>query len=121
MRSELLHSSSCGSKRPVSSDVDMEILGGPPSKTVMSDMESVSKTSESSSRNLLRMSIVGQSVPSTSHYDGTDYGTSELESSARKKAHEPVRTNVSVGSSEGFSLYSISETCPGLGTGRTKF
>ena len=44
LRSELQQSSSCGSNRPVSSDVDVERLGGPPWKSVMFDVESGSNT-----------------------------------------------------------------------------
>ena len=67
------------------------------------------------------MSIVGQSVHSTFQYSGTDYGTSELESIARKKADEPVGANGCVGSAEGFWLSFRTETQPGFGTGRTKY
>ena len=66
------------------------------------------------------MSVFGQSVPSNSQYDRTNSATSDLESFARRKADEPVRTNVCAGSAEGFSLYSRTETQPGLGTGWTK-
>ena len=90
LRSELQHSSSCGTKRPLSSDVDVQNLGRPPSKSVMFDIENGSDTCESSSRKLHRMSIVGHAVPSSSQYGGAEYGTSELASIARKKADEPV-------------------------------
>ena len=120
LRSELLQSCSCGTKRPLSSDVVVERLGGPRLESFMFDIQSGSYTCESSSRNFFGMSIVGQSVPKTSQYDGTDYATSELESIARKKADEPVGAIVCVGSAERFSLYSRTETHLGLGTGRTK-
>ena len=119
LRSELQQS--WGTKRLVSSDVDVEKFGLPPSKTAMFDIESGSNTRESWSRNLLGTSIVEPCVPSTFQYGGTDYGTSELEPVARKKADEPVGANVCVGSAENFSLYSGNETQSGHGTGRTKY
>ena len=100
--SKLFHNRSCASKRTVSIDVDVERLGGPPSKSVMFDIESGINTRVSASQNLLGMSIVGQFVPSTSQFGGTDYGTSEKESIARKKADEPVGGKICAGSAEDF-------------------
>ena len=107
--------------RGLSSDVDVERLGGPPSKSFLFDIERGSNTRESSSRKLLGVSIVGQSVHSTSQCGETDYGTSELECIARKTANEQVRTNVCVVSAEAFLLYSRTETQAGYGTGRTNY
>ena len=69
LRSELQHSS-CDSKRLVSIEFDVDMLGGPPSKSGMFDIESGSKTRELSGRNLPGMSVVGHSVPSTSQHIG---------------------------------------------------
>ena len=44
LRSQLQHSSSCGTKRPVSSDIDVEMLSGPPSKSFKFDIEGGSNT-----------------------------------------------------------------------------
>ena len=121
LRSELQHSTSCGTQSPVSSDVDVESLGGPPSKSAMFDIENGSNTRESLTRKLPGMSIVGQVVPSSSQYGGTGYCTSELETVARRKADEPVGANVCVGSKEGFSWSSRTGTQPDLGTARTKW
>ena len=104
LRSKFQHSNSFVTKRPVSRDVDVEKLGGPPSKSVIFDIESGSNTRELSSRNLLGMSIVGQVVRSTSQYGATDHDTSELESIAQKKAVELVRASVYIGTTERFSL-----------------
>ena len=121
LRSELQQITSCGTKRRVSSDIDVERLSGPPSKSVMFDIERGSNTLESSSRILFEISTVGQCVPITSQYGGTDCGTSELESIARKTTDEPVETNVCVGSAKRFSLHSIIETETSLVTGWTKY
>ena len=64
-QTELRHSSSCGTKRRVSSKVDVENLGGPPSKSALFDIGSLSNTRESSSPNLLGMPVARLSVPST--------------------------------------------------------
>ena len=81
-------------------EVNVERLGGPPSNSVMFDFESVNFTRESSTRKLHGISVIGQSVHSTSQYDGTDHVNFELESIARKKADEPVGAIVCVGSAE---------------------
>ena len=106
---------SFGTERRVPKEVDVERLGGPPSKSVIFDIESGSNSGESSGRNFLGMSAVGLSIPNTSQHGGTDYGTSELMAIARKKGDETVGASVAVGSLERLSLYSKNETQPGLG------
>ena len=109
LRSELQRSSSCGTKRPVSSDVDVETLGRSPWESVMFDIQSGTMTRESSSRKFFGMSFVAQSVPSTSQFIETDNGTSEWESIARKMADWPFGVKVCVGNADKYSLYSRTE------------
>ena len=67
------------------------------------------------------MANVEYSFLSSSQFDGTEYGTSELESVVRKRADEITETRVSVIGVINDLPVPTSETQPGLGKGCTKY
>ena len=67
------------------------------------------------------MSDVGQSFPSSSRTDGTDYGTSELESIARRRVDDVSRRRDHAAAGMGLPCFSGSTVQQGLGTRRSKF
>ena len=121
LRSELQQINCNSIKTRVTWGVDVEILGGPPSKSVVLDVASECNVRGLFSCCLIGLSLMGQSFPSTSKFSGTDYCISELESLVRKKAEEPVVAHVCVGSAVRFCLPSRSDAQPGLGTGQTTY
>ena len=76
-----------GSKRPLC-DVDMGVAVERPSKSVAFDIEDAGGRLFSERCTLVGVSDAGQSFPSSSRPDDTDYGTSELESIARRRVDD---------------------------------
>ena len=72
-----------GGKRPLC-DVDIVVADERPSKSVAFDIDDAGGRLFSEKCNLVGVSDAGQSIPSSSRPDHTDYGTSELESIARR-------------------------------------
>ena len=73
-----------GSKRPLC-DVDIGMADERPSKSVAFDIDVAGGRLFSERCTLVGASDAGQSFPSSSRPDDTDYGTSELESIARRR------------------------------------
>ena len=73
-----------GSKRPLC-DVDIGVADERPSKSVAFDIDDAGGRLFSERCTLVRVSDAGQSFPSSSRLDDTDYGTSDLESIARRR------------------------------------
>ena len=73
-----------GSKRPLC-DVDIGLADERPLKSVAFDIDDAGGRLFSERCTLVGVSDVGQSFPSSSRPDDTDYGTSELESIARRR------------------------------------
>ena len=73
-----------GSKRPLC-DVDIGVADERPSKSVAFEIDDSGGRLFSERCTLVGVSDAGQSVPSSSRPDDTDYGTSELESIARRR------------------------------------
>ena len=73
-----------GSKRPLC-DVDIGLADERPSKSVAFDIDVAGGRLFSERCTLVGVSDAGQSFPSSSRPDDTDYGTSELESIARRR------------------------------------
>ena len=73
-----------GSKRPLC-DVDIGVADERPSKSFAFDIDDAGGRLFSERCTLLGVSDAGQSFPSSSRPDDTDYGTSELESIARRR------------------------------------
>ena len=71
-------------KRPLC-DVDVGVADERPSKSVAFQLENVGGRLPSRECELVGVSDAGQSFPSSSRPDDTDYGTSELESIARRR------------------------------------
>ena len=85
LRSELRERSiGGGSKRPLL-DVDIDVADERPSKSVAFDIDDVGGRLLSERCTLVGVADAGQSFPSSSRPDNTDYGTSELESIARRR------------------------------------
>ena len=72
-----------GSKRPLR-DVDIGVADERPSKSVAFEFDDAGGKFVSERCTLVGVSDAGQSFPSSSRPDDTDYGTSELESIARR-------------------------------------
>ena len=77
----------CGSKRPLC-DVDIGVADERPSKSVAFEIDDAGGRLFSERCTLVGVSDVGLSFPSSSRQDDTDYGTSELESIARRRVGE---------------------------------
>ena len=109
----------CVGKRPLC-DVDVGAADERPSKSVAFQLDDTGGRFSSGECELVGVSDAGQSFPSCSRPDDTDYGTSELESIARKRV-DVVRGGKVCGAS-GLDLPSSSVTTVlnGLGTGRSK-
>ena len=73
-----------GSKRPLC-DVDIGVTDKRPSKSVAFEIDDAGGRLFSERSTLVGVSDAGQSFPSSSRPDDTDYGTSELESIARRR------------------------------------
>ena len=109
-----------GSKRPLC-EVDVGVADERPSKRVAFEFDDACGRLLSESCALVGVSDVGQSFPSSCRPDDTDYGTSELESIARRR----------VGDLSGGRVYGTAESDlpgssgatvqPGLGAGRSKY
>ena len=76
-----------GSKRPLC-DVDIGVADERPSKSVAFDTDDAGGRLFSERCTLVGVSDAGQSFPSSSRPDDTDYGTSELESIARRRVDD---------------------------------
>ena len=109
-----------GMKRPLC-DVELDVADERPSKSVAFDVEDSIGKSVCNRYPVIGMSDAGQSFPSSSRLDETEYGTSELESIARRRVDnlgggwffEAVESNLPAVS--GASVQ------PGLGGGRSKY
>ena len=109
-----------GSKRSLC-DVEFGVADERPSKSVAFEVDDSGGKSLCDRYTVIGVSDAGQSFPSSSRPDDTEYGTSELESIARRP----------VGSLSGGRVFEVAESDlpavsgatvqPGLGAGRSKF
>ena len=109
-----------GSKRPLC-DVEIGVADERPSKSVAFEVDDSGGKLFCDRYTLIGVSDAGQSFPSSSRLDDTDYGTSELESIARRR----------VGSLSGGRFFEAVESDrpavsgatvrPGLRAGRSKY
>ena len=120
LHSELVEGCSSG-KKCLSTGEDLTVLGGPPSKSVMFNIAGESTFHESTARRSCSVANLGYSFRIPFQFDGTEYGTSELLSIARKRADENTGARVSV--SQAIDVLSVpgSETQHGLRKGPRKF
>ena len=106
-------------KRPLG-DVDVSAVDERPSKSVAFQLDDACGRLSSGICDLVGVLNAGQSFPSSSRPDDTDYGTSELESIARKRVD--VGGGERIWEAAGLDLPVSSRTTVqhGLGTGRSK-
>ena len=117
MRPEIAGGGTGGASKRLSSEVEVTMLGELPSKCVMFDIASGSNLHESTSHGLLGVANVGHS---SSQFDGTDYGASELESITRRQANEATGARVSRVGAVDVLTVAEGETREGLSSDCTK-
>ena len=121
LRSELREKNICGgSKRPLC-DVDIGVADERPSKSVAFEIDDAGGRLFSERCTLVGVSDAGQSFPSSSRQDDTDYGTSELESIARSRVGDVSERRVCEASGLDLPGSSGATVQPGLGAGRSKY
>ena len=108
------------SKRPLC-DMHVGAAGKRPLKSVAFQFENAGGRLSSSGCELLGVSDAGQSFPSSSPPDDTDYGTSEVESIARKRVGDVSERRVHEVAGMGLPFSSGTTMQHGLDTGRSKY
>ena len=121
LRSELQEKTIGGRSERSLCDVDFGVVDERPSNSVAFDFDDSGGRLFSDRCTLVGLSDAGQSFPSSSRPGDTDYGTSELESIARRR----------VGSLSGGMVFEVAETDlptvsgapvrPDLGVGRSRY
>ena len=109
-----------GSKRPLC-DVDIGLADERPSKSVAFDIDDAGGRLFSERCTLVGVSDAGQSFPSCSRPDDTDYGTSELESIARRQVGDFSGGRICETAESDVPGFSGATVQPGLGAGRSKY
>ena len=109
-----------GSKRPLC-DVDIGGADERPSKSVAFEFDDAGVKLFSERCTLVGVSDAGQSFPSSSRPDDTDYGTSELESIARRRIGDLSGRRVCEAAESDLPGFSGATVQPGLGAGRSKY
>ena len=108
------------SKQPLC-DVDVGAADERPSKSVVFQFGNAGGRLSSAGCEFVGVSDAGQSFPSSSRPDDTEYGTSELESIARKRADDVSGRRVHEATGMGLPCPSGTSVQHGLGTGRSKY
>ena len=113
---------SSGRNKRLSNWEDVTVTVGPLPKIVMFIFAGESTVNESTGHWSCSVAKVVNSFLNSIQFDGTEYGTSELESIARKRADEITGARVSL-SEAAIEVLSVprGETQLGLERGRTKF
>ena len=109
-----------GSKRPLC-DVDTGVADERPSKSVAFDIDDAGGRLFSERCTLVGVSDVGQSFLSSSRPDDTDYGTSELESTARSRVGDLSAGRVCETAESDLPGFFGATVQPALGAGRTEY
>ena len=109
-----------GSKRPLC-DVDFGVADERPSKSVAFEIDDAGGRLFAERCTLVGVSDAGQSFPSSSRSDDTDYGTSELESIARRRVGDVSERRVCEAAGLDLPGSSGATVQPGLGAGRSKY
>ena len=107
------------SKRPLC-HVDVGAADERPSKSVAFQLDNTSRRLSSGECELIGVSDAAQSFPSSSRPDYTDYGTSELESIARKRVDDVSGRRFREATGLDLPGYSRTTVQHGLGTERSK-
>ena len=109
-----------GSKRLLC-DVDIGVADERPSKSVAFDIDDAGGRLFSERCTLVGVSDAGQSFTSSSRPDDTDYGTSELESMARRRVDDLSGGRVCETAESDLPGFPGATVQPGLGAGRSKY
>ena len=109
-----------GSKRPLC-DVELGVADERPSKSVAFDVGGSIGKSVCDRYTVIGVSDAGQSFPSSSRLDDTEYGTSELESIARRRVDNLSGGRVFEAVESNLPSVSGAIVQPGLGAGRSKY
>ena len=109
-----------GSKRPLC-DVNFGVADERPSKSVAFEIDDAGGRLFSERCILVSVSDAGQSFPSSSRPDDTDYGTSEVESIARRRVGDVSGRRVCEAAVLNLPGSSGAQMQPGLGAGRSKY
>ena len=109
-----------GSKRPLC-EVDVGVADERPSKWVAFEFDDAGGRLLSERCTLVGVSDAGQSFPSSSRPGDTDYGTSELESIARRRVGDLSGRRVCGTAESDLPGFSGATMQPGLGAGRSKY
>ena len=109
-----------GSKRPLC-DVDIGVADERPSKSVAFEIDDAGGRVFAERCTLVGVSDAGQSFPSSSRRDDKDYGTSELESIARRRVGDVSERRVCEAAGLDLPAVSGATVQPGLGAGRSKY
>ena len=109
-----------GSKRPLC-DVGLDVADERPSKSVAFDVGGSVGKSVCDRYTVIGVSDAGQSFPSSSRLDDTEYGTSELESIARRRVNDLSGGRVFEAVESDVPAVSGASVQPGLGAGRSKY
>ena len=109
-----------GMKRPLC-DVERDVTDERPSKSVAFDVEDSIGKSVCNRYSVIGMSDAGQSFPSSSRLDDTEYGTSELESIARRRVDNLSGGRVFGVVESDLPAVSGATAQSGLGGGRSKY
>ena len=109
-----------GSKQPLC-DVDIDLADDRPSKSVAFEIDDAGGRLFSERCTLVGVSDIGQSFPSIYQPDDTDYGTSELESIARRRVGDLSEGRFCEAAELDLPDFSGATVQPGLGAGRSKY
>ena len=109
-----------GSKRPLC-DVDIGVANERPLKSVAFEIDDAGDRLFAERCSLVGVSDAGQSFPSSSRPDDTDYGTSELESIARRRVGDLSGGWVFEVAEPDLPTVSGAAVRPDLGVGRSKY
>ena len=109
-----------GSKRPLCG-VDIGVADERPAKSVAFEVDDSGGKMSSERCTLVGVTDAGQSFPSSSRPDDTDYGTSELESIARKRVGSLSGGRVSEAAEPDLPAVSGATVQTGLGAARSKY
>ena len=117
---EILRAELGGKKRPLC-DVGLGVADERPSKSVAFDVGGSIVKSVCDRHTVIGVSEAGQSFPSSSRLDDTEYGTSELESIARRRVDNLSEGRVFEAVESNLPAVSGASVPAGLGAGRSKY
>ena len=118
LRSDLKEKNIGSASKRSMCDVDANAAGERPSKSVAFQFDNAGGILSSARCELIGVLDAGQSFPSSSRPDDTHYGTSELESIARRRVDDVSGRMFHEGAGTGLPCSSGTTEQHGLGTGR---